>query len=166
MATLQKITPNLWFNGKGEEAADFYISIFKNSSKQKVTYYTAEGQEIHRKPEGAVMTVEFMLEGQAFVALNGGPEFKFTEAISFIINCDSQQEVDYYWEKLKEGGDPNSQQCGWLKDKFGLSWQVVPTILSELISDPDNEKARRTMRAMLQMKKLDIAELQRAHDGK
>lgn len=165
MATMQKITSNLWFDKQAEEAVNFYISIFKNSKLGRITRYSEEGFEIHQMPAGTVMTVEFWLEGQEFVALNGGPIFKFTEAISFIVNCGTQEEVDYYWEKLKEGGDPSSQVCGWLKDKFGLSWQIVPTVLSDMISDPDTKKSNRAMRAMLQMKKLDIAALEKAYNG-
>src|SRR5687768_1892899 len=126
MTTMQKITPNLWFDRQAEEAAKYYTSIFKNSRILKTRYYGREGYEIHRMPEGTVMTVEFEIEGQQFIALNGGPVFQFNEATSFVVNCNSQQEIDFYWEKLSQGGDPKSQQCGWLKDKFGLSWQVVP----------------------------------------
>ncbi len=159
METIQKITSNLWFDQQAEEAVKYYTSVFKNSSIHKISYYGKEGFEIHQMPEGSVMFIEFELEGQRFTALNGGPIFKFNEAISFIINCNDQEEVDYYWEKLTAGGDKTAQQCGWLKDKFGLSWQVVPTILTELISDPDQQKAQRAMRAMLQMKKIDINKL-------
>src|SRR5687767_5911399 len=134
MATMQKITSNLWFDTQAEEAANHYVSIFKNSSIGKTTHFGKEGYEIHKMPEGTVMTVEFTIEGQKFVALNGGPIFKFNEAISFIVNCETQEEIDYYWNKLSEGGDKKAQQCGWLKDKYGLSWQVVPTILDDLIS--------------------------------
>jgi predicted 3-demethylubiquinone-9 3-methyltransferase (glyoxalase superfamily) len=165
MATMQKISSCLWFDKEAEDAAKFYTSVFKNSRIGKMSRYGKEGFEIHQQPEGKVMTVEFELEGQKFLGLNGGPIFKFSEAISFVVNCDSQEEVDHYWDKLNEGGDPKSQQCGWLKDKFGLSWQVVPTILSELLSDPDKQKAGRVMNAMLQMKKLDIAALKQAYNG-
>lgn len=164
MATMQKITTNLWFDRQAENAAKFYTSVFKNSKIGKTTHYGKEGFEIHRMPEGTVMTIEFTLEGQPFVGLNGGPIFQFNESISFIINCDTQDEVDYYWNKLGEGGDEKAQVCGWLKDKFGLSWQVVPTILSELISSPDKEKTECVMKAMLQMKKLDIADLKEAYE--
>jgi predicted 3-demethylubiquinone-9 3-methyltransferase (glyoxalase superfamily) len=165
MATMQKITSNLWFDKQAEEAAGFYTSIFKNSSIGKISRYGKEGFEVHGMPEGTVMVVEFWLEGQQFLALNGGPHFKFNEAISFVINCNTQEEVDYYWEKLTEGGDAKAQMCGWLKDKYGLSWQVVPTILDELMADPDQEKAGRAMSAMLQMKKLDIQTLKAAFEG-
>jgi predicted 3-demethylubiquinone-9 3-methyltransferase (glyoxalase superfamily) len=165
MATMQKITANLWFDTQAEEAANYYIGIFRNSKILRTSYYGTEGQEIHKMPEGSVMTVEFELQGQQFVALNGGPVFRFNEAVSFIVNCDSQDEIDYYWEKLSEGGDKNAQVCGWLKDKFGLSWQVVPIALADMMADKDREKASRTMRAMLQMKKLDLATLQQAYNG-
>jgi predicted 3-demethylubiquinone-9 3-methyltransferase (glyoxalase superfamily) len=160
----QKITPFLWFDNKAEEAVIFYISIFKNSRIVSVTHYGEEGAEASGRPKGTVMTVAFQLDGQEFVALNGGPHFKFTEAISFVVNCDSQDEVDYYWENLSEGGDEKAQQCGWLKDKYGVSWQIVPAVLVELLSDPDHEKSRRAMKAMLQMKKIDIETLKQASD--
>ena len=162
MATVEKIIPNFWFDTEAEEAAKFYTSIFKNSSIDKVTRYPNVGQEIHGKKAGTVMTVEFTLQGQKYVALNGGPHFKFNEAVSFIVNCKDQNEVDYFWEKLSAGGDPKAQQCGWLKDKFGLSWQVVPLALEELINDPDREKANHVFEAMLSMKKLNIDELEQA----
>jgi len=162
MATTQKIVTNFWFDTEAEEAAKFYTSIFKNSSIDKITRYPAVGQEIHRKAPGSVMTVEFTLEGQKYVALNGGPDFKFNESISLVINCKDQAEVDYYWEKLTKGGDPKAQQCGWLKDKFGLSWQVVPVVLDELINQPDQEKAEHVFAAMLKMKKLNVEELEQA----
>ena len=159
---MQKITSNLWFDKQAEDAAKYYTSIFKNSKIGKISRYSKEGFEVHKMPEGTVMTVEFELAGQKFLALNGGPIFKFNEAVSFIINCENQEEVDYYWDKLTQGGDKNAQVCGWLKDKFGLSWQVVPTILHELMQDGDQKKADRVMRAMLQMKKIDIKTLERA----
>lgn len=162
MATMQKLTPNLWFDKQAEEAANYYTSIFKNSKIGKISRYGKEGYEIHKMPEGTVMVIEFELEGQKFTGLNGGPIFKFSEAISFIINCENQEEVDYYWDKLSAGGDKNAQQCGWLKDKFGLSWQVVPTVLAELMASKDKEKAQRVMHVMLQMKKLDIKKLEEA----
>jgi predicted 3-demethylubiquinone-9 3-methyltransferase (glyoxalase superfamily) len=165
MAAVQRITSNLWFDSQAEEAAKYYTSIFKHSRIKKITHYTKEGFEIHQRPEGSVMTVEFELEGHGFVAMNGGPLFKFNEAVSFVVNCNTQEEIDYYWENLIAGGDPKAQQCGWLKDKFGLSWQVVPEVLSEWISDPDMHKADRVMRAMLAMKKMDIATLEKAHNG-
>ena len=166
MAHIDKITPNFWFDTQAEEAATFYTSIFKNSKIGDITYYTKAGQEIHKQKPGSVMTVEFTLEDQSFLALNGGPLFKFNESISFIINCDNQEEVDYYWEKLNEGGDPTSQQCGWLKDEFGVSWQVVPTVLHQMLKDKDIEKAERAMVAMMQMKKLVIGELEDAFNSK
>ena len=165
MATVQKITPNLWFDNNAEEAAKFYVSIFKNSKIGRVTRFGREGYEIHQRPEGSVMTIEFSLDGQNFLALNGGPIFNFTEAISFVVNCDTQEEIDYYWKNLSEDGDPNAQQCGWLKDKFGLSWQVVPTIMADMFADSQSEKSQEVMKAMLQMKKLDIAVLERAFYG-
>jgi predicted 3-demethylubiquinone-9 3-methyltransferase (glyoxalase superfamily) len=165
MATPQPITPCLWFDNQAEEAARFYTGIFKNSKIGKISRYTEAGREVHGQPAGKVLTVEFELNGQPFTALNGGPQFKFSEAISFQIMCRDQEEVDYYWNKLGQGGDPNAQQCGWLKDKYGLSWQVVPTALVELLGDPDREKSGRAMEAMLKMKKLDIAELERAFEG-
>jgi predicted 3-demethylubiquinone-9 3-methyltransferase (glyoxalase superfamily) len=165
MATIQKITPNFWFDKQAEEAVNFYLGIFKNSRILKKSHYGKEGFEIHHMPEGTVMTMEFELEGQRFLALNGGPLFKFNESISFLINCENQEEIDHYWNKLSEGGDPNAQQCGWLKDRFGLSWQVVPSILSELLKDQGEKKGRNTMHAMLQMKKLDIQKLKEAHQN-
>lgn len=165
MATIQKITPNLWFDNRAEEAANFYTGIFKNSRIGKILRYGKEGFEIHKMPEGTVMTVQFYLEEQEFVALNGGPVFKFNEAVSLIVNCSSQEEIDYYWEKLSEGGDKKAQVCGWLKDKFGLSWQVVPTLLPEMLMDPDPKKSQPVMKAMLQMKKIDIGTLERAFNG-
>lgn len=166
MAITQKITSNLWFNSNAEAAVSFYMSVFKNAEIGRRTYYTEEGQEYHKKEPGTVMTIEFWIEGQEFVALNGGTEFKFNEAISFIVNCDNQEEVDYYWDKLSAGGDPGAQVCGWLKDKFGVSWQVVPTILTDLIMDKDEERARRATRAMFQMKKIDIQALKDAANRK
>ena len=163
---MQKITPFLWFDDQAEEAAEFYTSIFKNSKIVRTTRYGKEGYEIHGKPAGTAMTVEFEIDGQPFTALNGGPVFQFNEAISFQVLCDAQEEVDYYWHKLSEGGDEKAQQCGWLKDKYGVSWQIVPTILSELVGDPDSEKSQRAMKAMLQMKKMDIEALERAYEGR
>jgi predicted 3-demethylubiquinone-9 3-methyltransferase (glyoxalase superfamily) len=160
-----KISPCLWFDNQGEDAANFYVGIFKNSKINAIARYGEAGKEVHGMPPGSVMTVDFELDGQSFTALNGGPIFKFSEAISFQIECETQEEVDYYWEKLNEGGDPDAQQCGWVKDKFGLSWQVVPRILPELLMDPDTVKSQRAMQAMMGMKKLDIAALQRAFDG-
>ena len=163
MPLIQKITPCLWFDDQAEQAAKFYTEIFKNSKIKKISRYGKEGYEIHRKPEGSVMTVEFELDGQAFTALNGGPVFKFNEAISFQVDCATQEEVDYYWEKLSEGGDENAQQCGWLKDRYGLSWQIVPRALLEMLNDPDAKKSQRVMAAMLRMKKIDIETLKRAY---
>lgn len=161
---MQKITPFLWFNDKAEEAANFYISVFKNSKIKNIARYDKEGPKTAGRPEGTVMTVEFEIGGLQFVALNGGPAFKFSPAISFLINCESQEEVDELWEKLSEGGSKN--QCGWLDDKFGVSWQVVPIELGKLLSDPDPEKAQRVMQAMLQMKKIDIEGLRKAYENK
>lgn len=165
MATMQKITSNLWFDKQAEEAVKYYVSIFKNAKIGKITKYGKEGQDIHGMPEGTVMTVEFWLEGQKFVALNGGPHFKFNEAISFVVNCETQDEIDFYWNKLSEGGDKNAQQCGWLKDKYGLSWQVVPVQLAEMFSDADTKKTQRLMKVMLKMKKMDLEKLQQAFNG-
>ena len=164
MASLQKITPNLWFDTQAEQAVDFYTSVFKNSAKGKTSYYGKEGFEIHGMKEGTVLTIEFTIEGQKFVALNGGDVFKFNEAVSFIVECQTQEEIDFYWERLSEGGDKKAQQCGWLKDKFGLSWQIVPVILPEMLQEENSEKTERVMKAMLGMKKLDIAELKRAYE--
>ncbi|MCW3082790.1 MAG: hypothetical protein JWP12_156 [Bacteroidetes bacterium] len=163
---IQKITNNLWFDNQAEEAAHYYTSIFKDSKMGTVSRYGKAGYEIHKRPAGSVMTVEFELNGQSFMALNGGPLFKFNESISFIVNCENQEEVDYYWEKLKAGGDPKALQCGWLKDKYGVSWQIVPVKMKELLQDGDSEKSQRAMEAMMQMKKLDIDALQKAYDGK
>jgi predicted 3-demethylubiquinone-9 3-methyltransferase (glyoxalase superfamily) len=163
MPAVQKITPCLWFDTQAEQAVQFYTSVFKRSKVLKTSHYPEAGQEVHGKKAGSVMTVEFELEGQTFTALNGGPEFEFNEAVSFQVSCENQAEVDYYWEKLSDGGDPSAQQCGWLKDKYGVSWQIVPRILAELLADPDTTRAARTMEAMLEMKKLDIAALRQAH---
>lgn len=161
---MQRITPCLWFDGRAEEAVNFYGGIFKNFKITDIARYCKAGQELHGQKEGAVMTVAFELDGHSFTALNGGPLFKFTEAISFQVNCGSQEEIDHYWNKLGEGGDPAAQQCGWIKDKFGVSWQVVPTVLPDLLKG-DPAKSERVMQALLQMSKLDIAELKRAHDA-
>lgn len=165
MNITQRITANLWFDNQAEEAAKYYTSIFKDSKILRVNHYGKEGYEIHKMPEGTVLTVEFTLAGQKFVALNGGPVFKFSEAVSFVVNCESQQEIDYYWEKLSAGGDPNAQQCGWLKDKFGLSWQVSPVQLDEMMDDSDRERFERVMKAMMTMKKLDLHALEEAYEG-
>ena len=153
---MQKITPFLWFDGNAEEAANFYISIFKNSKMGKVSRYGDAGPG----PKGSVMSVTFQIEGQEFFALNGGPQFKFTPAISFFVNCETQQEVDDLWEKLSAGG--RTDRCGWLQDKFGLSWQIIPTVLGQLLGDKDPQRAKRAMQAMLQMTKIDINKLQQA----
>ena len=162
MASVHRISTGLWFDKEAEEAARFYTSIFKNSSIGRITRYGKEGFEFHHKPEGSIMTVEFTLDGSNFVALNGGSLFHFSEAVSFIINCADQEEVDYFWEKLSEGGDPVAQQCGWLKDKFGISWQIIPTEMIDLLTDPDTEKSQKVMAAMLPMKKIDLATLKQA----
>jgi len=155
--SLQKITPFLWFDHQAEEAARFYTSVFPNSRIDTITYYGEAGPS----PKGSVMTVAFEVDGQKFAALNGGPAFKFTEAVSFVVNCENQQEVDEMWEKLSDGG--SEIQCGWLKDKYGLAWQIVPTVFFEMIADPDAERKERVMRAMFQMKKFDIAALEAAY---
>jgi predicted 3-demethylubiquinone-9 3-methyltransferase (glyoxalase superfamily) len=160
MGAIQKITPNLWFDHQAEDAAKYYVGIFRDSSISKVTHYGKAGHEIHKMEEGTVMTVEFTLAGQKFVALNGGPIFKFNEAVSFVVNCKNQQEIDYYWDALSRGGDPKAQQCGWLKDKFGVSWQVVPEQMSKLMEN--TETAEQVMTEMLKMKKLDLAALENA----
>ncbi len=160
-----KISPGLWFDHQAEEAANFYISIFPDSKITAISRYGEAGKEIHGRPPGSVMVVSFELDGLSFTALNGGPIFKFTEAVSFQIDCETQAEVDYYWEKLSVGGDPQAQQCGWLKDKFGVSWQVIPSILPALLSDPDSVKSQRAFQAMMQMKKLDIAAMRKAFEG-
>jgi predicted 3-demethylubiquinone-9 3-methyltransferase (glyoxalase superfamily) len=165
MAAKRPITPCLWFDNEAEEAARFYTGIFKKSRIGTITHYTEAGREIHGQPAGKVLTVEFELNGQPFTALNGGPQFKFNEAVSVQIMCENQEEVDHYWNKLSQGGDPSAQQCGWLKDRYGLSWQVVPTVMLEMLTDSDREKADRAMEAMMQMKKLDIAALERAYAG-
>lgn len=159
---MQKITPFLWFDDKAEEAANFYVSIFKNSKIDGIARYGEEGAQASGRPAGTVMTVEFQLDGQEFIALNGGPHFKFSEAISFVVNCETQEEVDKFWEKLSAGGEKS--RCGWLKDKYGLSWQVVPTVLGEMMKDKDAARSRRVMKAMLQMDKLDLKTLKQAYE--
>jgi predicted 3-demethylubiquinone-9 3-methyltransferase (glyoxalase superfamily) len=166
MATLQKISPCLWFDSQAEEAASFYVSVFEKSRIVRVSRYGQEGQDVHGQKPGGVMTVVFELAGNSFTALNGGPHFKFNEAISLQVLCETQHEIDAYWDKLSAGGDVTAQQCGWLKDKYGLSWQIVPAQLPDLMADPDPVKAGRTMKAMLKMKKLDIATLKQAHAGR
>jgi predicted 3-demethylubiquinone-9 3-methyltransferase (glyoxalase superfamily) len=164
---MQKITPFLWFDGQAEEAAKFYASVFKNSKIGRILRYDEEVTKVSEsgQPPGAVLTIEFEIEGQRFVALNGGPQFKFNESISFVVNCEAQEEVDYYWEKLAAGGGEESQ-CGWLKDKFGVSWQITPTVLIDMLHDKESAKAERVMKAMLQMQKIDIAKLKAAYTGK
>ena len=165
MQVIQKITPCLWFDDQAEQAVEFYTAIFRNSRIVEVARYGEAGREIHGKPAGTVMIVAFELAGQAFTALNGGPMFKFNEAISFQVSCKTQEEVDHYWEKLSAGGDVEAQQCGWLKDKYGVSWQIIPGVLVEMITDADSAKSQRVMGAMLQMKKIDIDGLRRAYAG-
>lgn len=160
---MQKITPFLWFDDQAEEAAKFYTSIFKDSKVGRIARYGEEAAEKTGRPKGSVMTVEFELEGQQFVGLNGGPMFKFTEAVSFVVNCETQEEVDYFWEKLSEGGEKS--RCGWLTDKFGLAWQVVPTVLIDMLHDKDPGKSQRVMEAVLQMDKIDINSAKQAYQG-
>jgi len=161
---MNKIIPCLWFDNQAEEAARFYTSIFPKSKIGNIPRYGQEGFEIHGRPAGSVMTVEFELDGQSFTALNGGPVFKFNEAISLQVDCETQKEVDYFWEKLSEGGDETAQQCGWLKDRYGLSWQIVPQILRRMLQNPNAKASDSVMEALLQMKKLDIARLQQAYE--
>jgi predicted 3-demethylubiquinone-9 3-methyltransferase (glyoxalase superfamily) len=161
---MQAITPCLWFDHQAEEAARWYVSIFPNSAVGRVSRYTEAGREIHGRPAGSVMLVDFHLSGRPFSALNGGPVFRFTEAISLVVPCDSQQELDRYWNALSAGGDPEAQQCGWLKDRYGVSWQIVPAAVRDMLDDPDREKAARVMQAVLQMKKLDLRALQAAFE--
>jgi predicted 3-demethylubiquinone-9 3-methyltransferase (glyoxalase superfamily) len=158
---MQKITPFLWFNDQAEEAAKFYTSIFKNSKIQTITHYGEEVAKASGKPNGSVMTAAFQLDGQNFIALNGGPQFKFNESVSFVVNCETQDEIDQYWEKLSEGGEKG--RCGWLKDKYGLSWQVVPSNLNQLLQGSDAAQTQRVMHAIMQMDKLDIAKLKQAY---
>jgi len=157
-----RITPFLWFDNQAEEAVRFYSAIFDNSRVVSTTRYNKESAEVSGQREGSVMTIAFQLDGQDFTAINGGPHFKFNEAISLVVNCQSQKEIDHYWNRLSQGGDEKAQQCGWLKDQYGVSWQVVPTVLPELLNDPDPEKARRATEAMLKMKRIDLAALRRA----
>ncbi|EKD24139.1 MAG: 3-demethylubiquinone-9 3-methyltransferase [uncultured bacterium] len=161
---MQKIVPCLWFDDKAEEAVNFYLSIFKEGKILNIDRYGAEGAQVSGKPEGSISTVEFELNGQRFLCLNGGPMFKLTPAISFAIYCKTQEEVDHYWEKLIEGGDEKAQQCGWLQDKYGVTWQVVPEILDEMLRDKDPKKAERVMHAMLPMIKIDIEALKKAYE--
>ena len=166
MASLQRIRPCLWFDGQAEEAANHYVAIFPGSRIVKVARFGEAGNEIHGRPAGSVMTVDFELSGQRMLGLNGGPLFKFTEAVSLMVYCADQQEVDYYWERLTAGGDPAAQQCGWLKDRYSLSWQVVPEPMLELVSDPASAKSQRAFAAMLEMKKLDLPALEKAYSGR
>ncbi len=161
----QRIVPCLWFAEEAEEAARFYTGIFPSSRITTISRYSSAGQEVHGRPPGSVMVAQFELGGQPFTALNGGPHFRFNEAISLQVMCDTQEEIDDYWEKLGAGGDPKAQQCGWLKDRYGLSWQVGPAGMDEMFEDEQSPGARRAMEAMLRMKKLDIAELRRAYEG-
>jgi predicted 3-demethylubiquinone-9 3-methyltransferase (glyoxalase superfamily) len=165
MELTTKIAPCLWFDDQAEEAAEFYTAIFPNSKVVAVTRYSEAGQEFHRKQPGSIMTVEFVLNGQTFTALNGGPVFTFNESVSFQVFCDTQEEIDHYWEKLSEGGDPKAQQCGWLKDQYGVSWQVVPRGMAEMLKDAASEPAQRAMAAVMRMKKFDLAALRKAHAG-
>ncbi len=165
MTRISRITPCLWFDDAAEQAAQFYTSVFKDSRIVQIARYSEAGHEIHGRTAGSVMTVAFELAGQPFTALNGGPHFQFTEAISLQVTCDTQQEIDYYWDALGCGSDPGTQQCGWLKDRYGLSWQIVPAVLPELLSDHEDSRAQRAMEAFLGMKKLDIAALERAYAG-
>lgn len=160
----RKIAPCLWFDTEAEEAANAYVSIFKNSRISRISRYGKEGREVHGKPAGSVMTVEFEIEGQEFVALNGGPHFKFNEAVSFQVHCETQEEIDHYWSRLGMGGEEGP--CGWLKDKYGVSWQVVPTVLAKMLTDPDPRKSQRVTKAFLQMKKFDLAALRRTYEGR
>ena len=160
---MQKTMPCLWFDNKAEEAAKFYVSIFKNSAIGIITRYGEEAAKVSGRPKGTVMTVTFQLDGQEFMALNGGPQFSFSPAISFVVNCQTQKEIDELWEKLSEGGE--KVECGWLKDKYGVSWQVVPTVLGQMLQDKDTEKTERVMKALLHMKKLDIEGLKKAYTG-
>lgn len=163
MAALQKITTHLWFDRNAEEAVSFYVSVFKKASIGKITFYGREGNEIHGMQAGSIMTIEFKLEGQNFVALNGGPHFKFNEAVSLMITCKTQNEIDYYWDTLGKGGDEKAQICGWLKDRFGLSWQVVPAGLAKMLQSKNEKRKGRVVAALLKMKKLDLAQLEAAY---
>lgn len=165
MASIHKITPCLWFDDQAEAAAEFYVGIFPNSKITSIARYGEAGKEIHGRPAGSVMTVNFELDGTPFTGLNGGPIFKFSEAISLQVFCETQAEIDRFWDKLSAGGDPAAQQCGWLKDKFGLSWQIAPTGMDEMMAGGVSKKSERAFKAMLQMKKFDIAALRKAYDG-
>jgi predicted 3-demethylubiquinone-9 3-methyltransferase (glyoxalase superfamily) len=164
MASVQRLTSCLWFDGNAEAAARFYVSVFKNAKLGRISHYPKEGQEVHRQPEGRALVVEFELEGQKFIGLNGGPQFKFSEAVSFVVNCDTQAEIDYYWEKLGgDGGEPGP--CGWLKDKFGLSWQIAPSKVGDWLTAADKSKSARVFAEVMKMGKLDIATLDKAFAG-
>lgn len=165
MPRIHQLSPCLWFDHQAEEAAKLYTSIFDRSKINRVSFYTEAGQEIHGRPPGSVLTVDFELDGHAFTALNGGPQFHFTEAISLQVLVETQEDYDHFWERLGAGGDEHARQCGWLKDRYGVSWQIVPAELATWLGDPDRDKANRTMVAMLTMKRLDLAALRRAHDG-
>jgi len=168
MSTSQniKVSTCLWFDNQAEEAAKYYTSMLPDSKMGRITRYGKEGYDIHRKPAGSVMTVQFWLLGNEYLGLNGGPQFRFNEAISIVVQCDTQEEIDRYWDKLSDGGDKNAQACGWLKDKYGLSWQIVPKLLAEIQDSPDKEKTERVMNVLMKMKKLDIAALKQAFDNK
>ena len=165
MLSSSRITPCLWFDSQAEEAANFYTRIFRNSRITEIGRYGEAGKEIHGRPAGSIMIVVFELDGQRFTALNGGPHFKFNEAISLQVGCKDQAEVDYYWDKFGAGGDPKAQQCGWLKDKYGLSWQIVPDIVPKLLGDPTSPKSQLAMAEMMRQRKPDIAAMQQAYDG-
>jgi predicted 3-demethylubiquinone-9 3-methyltransferase (glyoxalase superfamily) len=165
MSVTQRISPCLWFADQAEEAAQFYVGIFRNSRIVAVSHYGEAGFEVHRRPAGSVMTVVFELDGESFTALNGGPAFTFNEAVSFMVACETQEEIDYYWEKLSAGGDPNAQQCGWLKDRYGLSWQVVPKNMDDFFKDSQSPGSQRAMDAMLKMKKIDMGEVRKAYQS-
>lgn len=165
MAITQRITPHLWFSHNAEEAVAFYVSIFKNSKIGNISRYGEAGHEIHGMQAGSVMSIDFELDGVQFAALNGGPAFQFNEALSLIVNCETQEEVDYFWDKLSEGGDPEAQQCGWLKDKYGLSWQITPLAAVDMLNDPDKERSERVMACILGMKKLDLGLITEAYQG-
>lgn len=166
MTISRTIAPCLWFDDRAEEAARFYVGIFPNSRIVSVTRYGKAGFEVHGRPAGSVMTVAFELDGQPFTALNGGPHFTFNEAVSLQVMCETQDEIDRYWERLSEGGDPRARQCGWLKDRYGLSWQVVPRGMEEMLRDAESPEAQRAMEAVLRMEKLDVGEIRRAYEGR
>lgn len=165
MSSLQRVTPCLWFDGKAEEAAEFYTAIFPNSRIVQTAYYPEAEKERHGGEPGSVLTVEFVLDGQTFIALNGGPAFNFTEALSLQVMCDSQKEIDHFWDKLGAGGPEEAKICGWLKDRYGVSWQICPRHVGDMVADPDKAKASRTLQAVMGMKKLDMAAIERAHAG-